>query len=384
MVAGQSHPGFLYIIQRMKRKWLLMLIGVGIGVTILFGVHAIPREPVSITPVSGDPAQGTPPVWVTATLPKMAANLPLTTDATLMPGETPTPFRFVFPTQAAVPVLAWRPPLYPVPFALTEHDHFYFARPIAANERNWPDPNYRYGGVFFEGVTHSGVDIPAALGAPVLAAGSGKVVWAGYGFFSGPDSPDDPYGLAVVIHHDFGYKGQNLFTLYAHMSQVDVIRGQEVVMGEQIGLVGETGFTTGVHLHFEVRIGENFFYQTTNPELWIAPPQGWGVLAARIMGTGGQLLPRQGFVIRNLDTGERWEGITYGSTEDVNSDPYYQENVVVGDLPAGSYVVEISYLGVLWDWPVQIKPGQVSYFQFRGRNGFFNEVPPGPTPTPTP
>ncbi|NUM43402.1 MAG: peptidoglycan DD-metalloendopeptidase family protein [Anaerolineales bacterium] len=368
----------------MKRRLIFWMIGLGLAVAVAFGVNAIPREPVSPTPGQADPVPETP--TPSATVPEVSVYLPQTAEATLLPGQTPTPFRFVFPTQAAVPVSAWRPPLYAVPFALTEHDHFYFARPIGANERNWPDPNYRYGGVFFEGVTHSGVDIPAALGAPVLAAGSGKVVWAGYGFFSGPESPDDPYGLAVVVHHDFGYKGEDLFTLYAHMSQVDVIRGQYVTAGDQVGLVGETGFTTGVHLHFEVRIGENFFYRTTNPELWIAPPQGWGVLAARIMGTGGQLLPSQRFVIRNLDTGDSWVGITYGNLEGTNQDPYYQENVVVGDLPAGNYKIEISYLGVLWDWPLEIKPGQVSYFQFRGRNGFFNEVPPtpGPSPTPTP
>jgi murein DD-endopeptidase MepM/ murein hydrolase activator NlpD len=370
----------------MKRKMFLMLLGLGLVVAVAFGPNARAPRPVETTPTPGLPTLARPTPSATATPPELPVNIPQTTEATLLPGETPPPFRFVFPTQAAVPVFAWRPPLYPVPFALTDHDHFYFARPIAANERNWPDPNYRYGGVFFEGVTHSGVDIPAAFGAPVLAAGSGKVVWSGYGFFSGPDSPDDPYGLAVVIHHDFGYKGQNLFTLYAHMSQIDVVRGEYVQIGDPIGLVGETGFTTGVHLHFEVRIGENFFYRTTNPELWIAPPQGWGVLAARIMGTAGQLLPRQSFVIRNLETGESWEGITYGTTEGLNEDPYYQENVVVGDLPAGPYVVEISFLGVLWDWPLEIKPGQVSYFQFRGRNGFFNEVPPtpGPSLTPTP
>jgi murein DD-endopeptidase MepM/ murein hydrolase activator NlpD len=369
----------------MKRKWFIVLLGVGLVVAIAFGTQ-IPRETDLPTPTNDNLPQETLTPSATATLPEISTDIPQTTEATLLPGETPAPFRFVFPTQAAAPVSAWRPPLYPVPWAPTEHDHFYFVRPIAADEKNWPDPNYRYGGVFFEGVTHTGVDIPAKLGATVMAAGPGKVIWAGYGLYSGPESPNDPYGLAVVIRHDFGYKGETLFTLYAHLSRVDVVRGQYVATGDLLGLVGETGFTTGPHLHFEVRIGENFLYRSSNPELWIAPPQGWGVLVARIMGSGGQLLERQSFTIRNLDTGQSWGGLTYGSTVDVNEDAYYRENVVVGDLPGGKYVIEIPYLGALWNWNIYIIPGQVNYFQFRGRFGFFSEVPPtpGPSPTPTP
>jgi len=89
------------------------------------------------------------------------------------------PLRFVFPTPQPAPVSAWRPPLYPTPWAPTPYDHFYFARPIAANEINWPLADYRYGGVFFDNVVHTGVDIPAPRGTPVLAAGPGRVTWAG-------------------------------------------------------------------------------------------------------------------------------------------------------------------------------------------------------------
>ena len=375
---------FLCIIEFVKRRMVLVFFAVGFVAAVAFGISIQSPQNSDQPPLeNGSFAGQVDSAGLTAESSPEAFTETPPSETFLLPGETPTPFRFSFPTQAIVPVSAWRPPLYPVPWAPTEHDHFYFVRPIGADEKNWPDPNYRYGGVFFEGVTHSGVDIPAQLGTPVMAAGQGKVIWAGYGLYSGPDSPDDPYGLAVVIKHDFGYEGQPLFTLYAHLSRVDVVRGQYLKTGEVLGLVGETGFTTGAHLHFEVRIGENFLYQSSNPELWIAPPQGWGVLVARIMGTGGLLLERTGFVIRNLDTGQNWEGITYGSPIDINEDPYYRENVVVGDLPAGNYVIEISYLGTIWDWHMEIKPGQINYFQYRGRNGFFTEVPPTPGPSPT-
>ena len=95
-----------------------------------------------------------------------------------VPSPAPDPLRFSFPTSGPAPISAWRPPLYPIPWALSPYDHFYFSRPIAANDINWPLADYRYGGVFFSDVVHTGVDIPAHPGTPVLAAGPGKITWA--------------------------------------------------------------------------------------------------------------------------------------------------------------------------------------------------------------
>jgi murein DD-endopeptidase MepM/ murein hydrolase activator NlpD len=306
--------------------------------------------------------------------------------------ETQDALHFVFPTVPPVPVSAWRPPLYPTPWAPTPYDHFFFARPIGANVVNWPEADYRYGGVFFDHVVHTGVDIPAPRHTPVLAAGSGKVTWAGYGLYALKYDPNDPYGLAVAIKHDFGYQGDTLFTIYGHMEKIFVTVGQYVHTGDVIGLVGDTGQVTGVHLHFEVREGKNNFYGSRNPELWIAPPQGWGVLAARVMGTSGQLLYSQPVEVHNLDTGQYWEVKTYGKGP-VNSDPYYQENMVIGDLPAGNYEIWIGYLGTILDQQLRIQPGLVSYFTFKGRHGYIVGPPPTPevdllhppgTLTPTP
>ena len=208
--------------------------------------------------------------------------------ATLAP--TLAPFRFDLPTPAAAPVSGWRPPLYPVPWAVSPYDHFYFARPIAADQVNWPLADYRYGGIFFApNIVHTGVDIPAPEGTPILAAGPGTVVSADWGLFTeSPDNKDDPYGLASSIRHDFGYKGQQLYTIYAHMSEIIAVVGQHVETGDVLGLVGATGATTGPHLHFEVRLRDNTFFNTYNPELWMAPPQGWGVLVGRLMDSKGE------------------------------------------------------------------------------------------------
>jgi murein DD-endopeptidase MepM/ murein hydrolase activator NlpD len=295
-----------------------------------------------------------------------------------LPTAAPDPFRFVFPETQPEPVSAWRPPLHPIPWAPTPNDHFYFSRPIAADEVNWPLANYRYGGVFFEGVVHTGVDIPAAKGTPVLAAGDGKVIWAGWGLYRGVYGDlSDPYGQAIVIRHDFGYQGHRLYTVYGHLDQVDILRGQHVTMGERLGLVGETGFVTGPHLHFEVRVGESDFFRTLNPELWLVPPQGWGIVAARIMDTAGQLYRDEELRIKSRTTGQVWKAIPYAEGA-VNSDPYYQENMVISDLPAGLYDVRISYSAQFYDLTFEIFPGRVTYFSFQGRNGFSLEPPPDP------
>ncbi len=295
------------------------------------------------------------------------------------PGPVATPLRFDLPTPGAEPISIWRPPLYPTPWALSQFDHFYFSRPIAANQVNWPLPNYRYGGVFFADVTHTGVDIPAEPGVPVIAAGPGTVIWAGWGLFSNqPGNIKDAYGQAVAIRHDFGYLGEPLFTIYAHMRAVNVVVGQWVNTGDQLGEVGDTGYTTGPHLHFEVRIGENSYFKTRNPELWIAPAQGWGVLAGRIMETDRTLIHQFAIYIRSIETGREWTVYTYGP-EAVRSDNYYNENMVISDLPAGKYRVSLIYGGKRKNLNVDIAPGQITYFSFRGEYGYSTDLPPAPT-----
>jgi murein DD-endopeptidase MepM/ murein hydrolase activator NlpD len=301
------------------------------------------------------------------------------------PSPAPDPLRFVFPTPAAAPVSAWRPPLYPTPWAPSPYDHFYFSRPIGADETNWPLWDYRYGGTFFANIIHTGIDIPTAKGTPVLAAGSGKIVWTGYGLYRGGNDPTDPYGLAIAIMHDFSYQGERLYTVYAHLDRVDVTRGQIVEAGEKIGETGATGHVTGPHLHFEVRVGKNEFLNTRNPELWLVPAQGWGVLVGRVMDAADRVVHEQRVIISARTSRENWIAQTYGD-EAVNSDPYYQENLVISDLPAGTYDVRIPFLGKEYIQQVEIYPGQITYFTFHGRFGFNVELPaqPGASFTPAP
>jgi murein DD-endopeptidase MepM/ murein hydrolase activator NlpD len=301
---------------------------------------------------------------------------------------TAEPLRFDLPTPGREPISAWRPPQYAVPLALGPFDHFYFARPIGADQVNWPIADYRYGGTFLDKtITHTGVDIPAKAGTPVLAAGPGTVVWAGWGLFGGtPGNVQDPYGIAVAIRHDFGYQGQPLFTVYAHMSKVIVAPGEWVDTGTQLGNVGSTGATTGPHLHFEVRLGENSYYFTRNPELWVAPPQGWGVLAGRIMRNDGKPMTSTVVAIDALSVKREWLVNTYGPGP-ANPDTYYNENMVISDLPAGDYRVQVIVEGQAYQLKLKVFPGRVTFFSMRGTYGFSTKPPPIPaifTATPTP
>jgi len=285
------------------------------------------------------------------------------------------PLRFTFPIPGPAPVSLWRPPLYDTPWALGPFDHFFFKRPIAANEVNWPLADYRYGGILPGSTSiHTGVDIDAPLHTPILAAGAGTVLSAGYGLYGGANDPKDPYGLAVTIRHDFGYQGRLLYTIYAHMDRVDARVGQHVEAGDQLGIVGLTGNTSGPHVHFEVRIESNSFFSTRNPELWLAPPQGWGVLIGRMYNTNRSLLTGQEVLITSKADGHKWTALSYENAT-INSDDYYQENLVLSDLPAGTYEISIDYLDHKYLANVTIHPGGVTYFTFRGKKGFEFQLP---------
>lgn len=120
----------------------------------------------------------------------------------------------------------------------------------------WPTPGYntitssygmRYHPILKENRMHTGIDIGAPMGAKIVAADSGEVIFAG---------TSGAYGQVIIIDH-----GKGMSTLYAHQSAFVVGKGAIVGKGQQIGKVGSTGWSTGPHLHFEVRING----KDTNP-----------------------------------------------------------------------------------------------------------------------
>jgi murein DD-endopeptidase MepM/ murein hydrolase activator NlpD len=99
---------------------------------------------------------------------------------------------------------------------------------------------YRIHPILGKRLLHTGIDIAAGSGTAIWAADSGKVIYATW---------SGGYGNTVAIDH-----GGGISTLYAHQSSMAVSYGQTVSKGEVIGYVGSTGYSTGPHLHFEVRV----------------------------------------------------------------------------------------------------------------------------------
>ncbi len=116
-----------------------------------------------------------------------------------------------------------------------------------------PDPIYKVEKF------HSGIDFSAALGTDTYATGDGVV--------ADVERNEWGYGNLVVIDHGYGYK-----TRYAHLQKAAVRKGQKVKRGQKIGTIGDSGKTTGVHLHYEVLKNDvqvdpiNFFYNDLTPD----------------------------------------------------------------------------------------------------------------------
>jgi murein DD-endopeptidase MepM/ murein hydrolase activator NlpD len=333
----------------------------------------------SMIPIPSATSQPTP----TNTLSSFPSPFPVTEVPLPLPSPTPGAMQLFFPIVIPAEGGKYRPPLYKAPWSLSPYDHFYFSAPIAAAYPGDPEIDYLYGGVFFgPDIIHTGVDIPAPRGTNVLAAGPGTVVWAGIGLYTGsPYMLNDPYGLAVAIRQDFGYQDQPLFSIYAHMDEIDVVVGQWVATGAVLGKVGSTGNTTGPHLHFEVRLGKNDFFDTRNPELWLVPPEGYGVLAGRVMADYGTTLKNYPVLLKNLQTEEKYTVYTYASDATIHSDSYYNENLVLGNLPSGIYELNVQYAGKNNPVDIQILPGQVTYFSFYGFKAYDFSLPATPSAT---
>ncbi|MDI6693746.1 MAG: M23 family metallopeptidase [Anaerolineales bacterium] len=105
----------------------------------------------------------------------------------------------------------------------------------------WPTTDHTISGYTFDSSTHPAVDIGGAEGNPIYASDSGVVVFAGWSSYG--------YGYMIVIDHGNGWQ-----SAYAHLSAVGVSCGQSVYQGGYIGALGNTGNSSGPHLHFELSI----------------------------------------------------------------------------------------------------------------------------------
>jgi murein DD-endopeptidase MepM/ murein hydrolase activator NlpD len=258
-----------------------------------------------------------------------------------------------------------------------EAGHFLLERPIALPGINTIDRGYPYGGT--DGgkrEPHHGVEFYDASGTPVLAAADGLVVSAGDDsrMMIGPRV--NFYGEVIVLEHHFPGNPQPIYTLYGHLSKVEVLTGQAVQSGDKIGEVGATGEATGSHLHFEVRVGQNNYDSTRNPILWLKPLAGgdgvsYGVIAGGLMDAEGKTLQTTNINIQYfLDTAKpevaAFQVDTYPpDNQAANGDDRWNENFALSDITAGNYRLSLMWNGVLYERWVEVRPGKLTFVVFK-------------------
>lgn len=251
------------------------------------------------------------------------------------------------------------------------NEHFWLVRPFLTESGIVDNPEriYAYGSTNAGQLRpHYGIDIVNPFGTRVLAAREGMVFFAGDDFnekLFGPQS--NFYGNTVVLQHTYLLESGQPFvfyTLYGHLSSINVEKGQSVRVFDPIGQIGQTGAAFGPHLHLEVRIGDPYDYGATyNPELWLEQYAGYGILAGRVERADGTPLYDVEIKAESTTSGAIYRAYTYTETDPaLNGDPTLHENWVLGDLEAGTYEITVGYLGrVVYNAEVTIIGGTTGF-----------------------
>lgn len=326
---------------------------------------------LAISDTSPNPV-GSQALVITNTL-ELTQTTELTFTQIITPVGTPTPTPTPVPRTVPVPT--------DIPDFTQAEDHFWFTRPFTNAFNTWGSYFYPYGtngrGQYF---WHFGIDIQNAHGSTIVAVGDGVVTHAG------PDDQiqlgpwPDFYGQAVVIRHDRLWQDQPVYTLYGHVSRVLVRVGQSVKAGQPIAEVGQLGVALGPHLHLEVRLGAATYFDTRNPDLWVRPDPGFGVIAGRVVDYQNFYVPQQLVTLHRAEAPSRFwrETFTYPDNV-VNSDENYVETFTFSDVPAGRYVLKTFFDGRQLTVPVTVSNGATSFVLLRQ-----DQPPPVPPPTGSP
>lgn len=252
--------------------------------------------------------------------------------------------------------------------------HTWFHRPIALTDQPYIDQTYRFGSTMGGNFQpHQGVEFNNADGTPVHAIGDGVVVHAG---------PAEAGALTVAIKHDRTLTADGrplfVFSVYYHNSKLLVKVGDRAKAGDVISLVGNTGRATNDHLHLEVHASPfdstrlivdpavRYPPYNANPELWIDPLPGTGIVAGQVWDSAGK--PVQRTRIYGLVKAEPQETPfsfieTYGPRN--RSDPIYQEHFAISDVPPGEYVLGVEIDGKRVFRRVKVQAGKLTWVEFR-------------------
>ena len=265
-------------------------------------------------------------------------------------------------------------PVSDAPARIESPRHTWFKRPIAPADQPYIDQTYRFGSTMGGNFQpHQGVEFNNADGTPVHAIGDGVVVHSG---------PAERGALTVAIKHNRRLSADGrpffLFSVYYHNFKLLKQVGDRVKAGDVIALVGNTGRATNDHLHLEVHaspfdstrliVDPDVRYPpyNTNPELWIEPLPGTGMLAGQVWDSAGK--PVEQARIYGL---VKWQPVetpfsfieTYGPRN--HSDPVYKEHFGISDVFPGTYVLGVEIGGRRVFREVKVEAGKLTWVEFR-------------------
>ena len=334
--------------------------------------------PIATDTPSAENVDGTPTLTET----------PLPTDTPSgPPTETPTPT--FTPTPVPRTVLA-----DDVPDFTLARPHLWFTRPFTDEFATWGSWYYPYGtnnnGQY---LWHRGSDIQNPELTPIVAVGDGTVVFADNDLTRMIGETTNFYGQAVMIQHSRGITfttidgSQPVYTLYGHIEKILVNEGDSVQTGQPIALVGQRGVALGPHLHLEVRLSGDSYLDTQNPDLWVRPDPGYGIIAGRVVDVNGFYVPQQLMTLYRAEAPSKfWRQTWTYPDHRYTPDPDLGETFTFPDVRAGNYIVKTSFDGKNYNIPVTVKNGEISFVSINGNE----TVPPiatppaPPTSTPSP
>ncbi|MGH7658926.1 MAG: peptidoglycan DD-metalloendopeptidase family protein [Gemmatimonadales bacterium] len=305
-------------------------------------------------------------------------SVPVGEDPSLEPAQVevgevayrPSPCGLRPAAQAALPCITAEAPMSTPP---EQPKTTWFERPIGPEDNRYIDQTYRYGSTMGGNFQqHQGVEFNNSDGTPVMAIGSGTVLYAG---------PAEAGALTVGIRHDTTVMttdgSRAVFSVYYHNSALLVEPGDRVETGQVISRVGNTGRATNDHMHLEVHVApadsigavvdslERYPPYTTNPELWIKPLKG-GIVAGRVLDADGEPV-RQAHVYGLRKDHPRETPFSFVETYDDRAHPHplYQENFAIGDVPPGEYTLGVEVDGRRIYRRIVVEPNKVTWVEFR-------------------
>ena len=247
--------------------------------------------------------------------------------------------------------------------------HSWFERPILPADQPYIDQTYRYGSTMGGNFQqHQGVEFNNPDGTPVHTIGDGVVVFAG---------PAEQGANTVAVRHDRRFKGLFIYSVYYHNTTLLASLGQRVKTGDVIATVGNTGRATNDHLHLEVHAApvdsvppivdpnERYPKFTVNPELWIRPLPGTGIVAGQVWDAQGRAVT-QARVYGLMKAEPQETPFSYAETygEHNHPDPAYREHFAVSDVEPGDYTLAVLVDGKRLTRRIRVEAGRVTWVVF--------------------